>query len=294
MRLYKTGDLARYLPDGTIEFLGRIDHQVKLRGYRIELGEIETVLGQHPAVRQAVVLAREDVPGDKRLVAYVVLQPGHTATIVELKQQVMQALPGYMLPWAFVFLEALPLTPNGKLDRRGLPAPDASHSDGRETFVAPRNRVEETIADIWSQVLRIEQVGVHENFFELGGHSLLIMQVISRLRSALGVELLPTHFDEAQTVAQLAASIEHLPASDTRLRARLSRGVRATGIARRRRERQGHTRASILLPSRKGDMSHHFAFGRDFLRTRGGYSSGLVCPATPVVSGSGGAQPCRL
>jgi acyl carrier protein len=217
MRLYKTGDLARYLPDGTIEFLGRIDHQVKLRGYRIELGEIETVLGQHPAVRQAVVLAREDVPGDKRLVAYVVLQPGHGATIVELKQQVMQALPGYMLPSAFVFLQALPLTPNGKLDRRGLPAPDARAADVSETGVSPRNRVEEIIADIWSQVLRIERVGIHENFFELGGHSLLIMQVISRLRSALQVELLPTHFVEAQTVAQLAASIERLEASDTRL-----------------------------------------------------------------------------
>ena len=231
-RLYKTGDLARYHPDGTIEFLGRIDHQVKLRGYRIELGEIETVLGQHAAVRQAVVLARQDAPGEKRLVAYVVLQPGHTATVVELKQQVMQALPGYMLPAAFVFLQALPLTPNGKLDRRGLPAPDASHSDdGRETCVAPRNPVEETIADIWSEVLRIEQVGIHENFFELGGHSLLIMQVISRLRSALGVEVLPTHFDEAQTVAELAACIEHLPASDTRLR--------TTAIQRRSRRGNG-------------------------------------------------------
>lgn len=247
MRLYKTGDLARYLPDGTIEFLGRIDHQVKLRGYRIELGEIETVLSQHPAVRQAVVLAREDVPGDKRLVAYVVLQPGHTATIVELKQQVMQALPGYMLPSAFVFLEALPLTPNGKLDRRGLPAPDASHSDGRETFVAPRNRVEETIADIWCQVLRIDQVGIHENFFELGGHSLLIMQVISRLRSALQVELLPNHFDEAQTVAQLAASIEHLKASDTRLR--------ATAIQRRSR----HGNSAPLASTPGTHASEHFA-----------------------------------
>jgi hypothetical protein len=240
-RLYKTGDLARYQPDGTIEFLGRIDHQVKLRGYRIELGEVETVLSQHEAVRQAVVVARQDAPGDKRLVAYVVLHEGGggDSATAELKQHLLQALPAYMLPGAFVVLEALPLTPNGKLDRAALPAPDAEKLERRETYVAPRNDLEEVVAGTWEEVLGVEQVGIHDSFFELGGHSLLIMQVISRLRSALQVELLPGHFAGDHTVAQFAASIEHLKAVGAQ---------QAIPLVRRRTRPTGSTPSSSTPP----------------------------------------------
>jgi amino acid adenylation domain-containing protein len=238
-RLYKTGDLARYRPDGTIEFLGRIDHQVKLRGYRIELGEIETVLGQHEAVRQAVVVARQDAPGDKRLAAYVVPAEGSALDTAELKQHLLQSLPAYMLPGSFVVLEALPLTPNGKLDRAALPAPEPGQFDRRETYAAPRNDLEEVVAGTWEEVLGVEQVGIHDSFFELGGHSLLLMQVISRLRSALQVELLPGHFAGAHTVAQFAASIEHLK----------SGGAQQGAPALRRRTRpKGSAPSSPTLP----------------------------------------------
>ena len=147
-RLYKTGDLARYRPDGTIEHLGRLDYQVKLRGFRIELGEIEALLAQHPAVRQAVVVAREDVPGDKRLVAYVALREKQTATVGDLQSHVMKQLPTYMVPSAFVLLEAFPLTPNGKVDRRALPAPEHTRPELREAFVAPCTPTEEVVTGI--------------------------------------------------------------------------------------------------------------------------------------------------
>ncbi len=163
MRLYKTGDLARYLADGTIDFLGRIDNQVKIRGYRIELGEIETVLGQLPAVRQVVVLAREDNPGDRRLVAYVVAVPG-APSAHELRSFLQQKLPEYMVPAAFMFLDSLPLTPNGKLDRKALPAPDQTRPELEETFVAPQTPVEETLASIWAGVLKVDQ-GRHPRQF---------------------------------------------------------------------------------------------------------------------------------
>ena len=162
-RLYKTGDLARYLADGNIEFLGRIDNQVKIRGYRIELGEIETVLGQLPAIQQAVVLAREDSPGDRRLVAYVVAAPG-APSAHELRSFLQQKLPEYMVPAAFMFLDSLPLTPNGKLDRKALPAPDQTRPELEETFVAPRTPVEETLASIWAGVLKVDQ-GRHPRQF---------------------------------------------------------------------------------------------------------------------------------
>jgi amino acid adenylation domain-containing protein len=211
-RLYKTGDLARYLPDGTIEFLGRIDEQVKVRGYRIELGEIEAVLGQHPAVRQTVVVAREDKPGDKRLVAYVVLYEKQTATIRDLQDHMMKQVPTYMVPSAFVLLEALPLMPNGKVDRRALPAPADPCPELEERFVAPRNALEKVMAEMWSQALGIERVGIHDDFFALGGHSLLAMQVISRLRAALQAEVPLRAFFEAPTIAQLAEIIPRLQA----------------------------------------------------------------------------------
>jgi amino acid adenylation domain-containing protein len=182
VRLYKTGDLARYLPDGNIQFVGRLDDQVKIRGFRIELGEIEAVLGQHPAVDEAVVVVREDVPGNKRLVAYVVVNQATAPTIPHLQQFLKQKLPEYMVPSAFVTLDSLPLTPNGKIDRRALPVPDTSRPFGEGAYVAPQTPVEEMLAGIWAQVLEVKQVSIHDNFFDLGGHSLLATQLISRLR----------------------------------------------------------------------------------------------------------------
>ncbi|MGH2510843.1 MAG: non-ribosomal peptide synthetase, partial [Ktedonobacteraceae bacterium] len=176
-RLYKTGDLARYLPDGTVEYLGRVDQQVKVRGFRIELGEIEAVLQQHPAVQTALVIANEDHPGEKRLVAYIVLHPKHTVTVTELRGFLADRLPAYMLPSAYLNLETLPLTANGKIDRRALPSPEAFRPTMKGIFVAPRNPDEETLANIWREVLALEQVGIHDNFFELGGHSLIAIQV---------------------------------------------------------------------------------------------------------------------
>jgi acyl-CoA synthetase (AMP-forming)/AMP-acid ligase II/acyl carrier protein len=206
-RLYKTGDLARYLPDGNIEFLGRIDNQVKIRGFRIELAEIDTVLSQHPAVREAVVLAREDIPGDKRLVAYVVSDQKETTTISELRSFLKQKLPDYMVPSAFVFLDTLPLTANGKVDRKALPAPDQARPELTVTFISPRTPVEEVLSGIWAYVLKLERVGIHDNFFELGGHSLLATQVMSRLRTAFQVELPLRSLFEKPTIAELAFAI---------------------------------------------------------------------------------------
>jgi amino acid adenylation domain-containing protein len=209
-RLYKTGDLARYLPDGTLVFLGRSDHLVKIRGNRIELGEIEMVLRQHPAVQEVVVLAREDVPGKIYLVAYVVLHEKQAATIGDLQSHGLKNLPNYMLPSAFVLLEALPLTINGKIDRRALPVPNQERPALQSAFVEARTPLEETITAIWSQVLEIEQVGIHDNFLALGGHSLLAMQIMARLQTTLHTEVPLRSLFEAPTVAQLAEAISHL------------------------------------------------------------------------------------
>ncbi len=216
-RLYKTGDLVRYQPDGTLEFIGRVDHQVKVRGFRIELGEIETVLASHPAVREVALVAREDRPGDTRLVAYIVAdtsddrdptQPAISTQLQHaLRSFLQERLPIYMVPAAFVFLETLPLSTQGKVDRQALPAPDWSLPlhDG---FVAPRTALEEQIAAIWAAVLRLDQVGVHHNFFELGGHSLLATQVISRLQSSLHIDLPLRMLFEVPTVAGIAEYVE--------------------------------------------------------------------------------------
>lgn len=208
-RLYKTGDLARYLPGGNIEFLGRIDHQVKVRGFRVELGEVEAVLGQHPAVREAVVMARKDLSGDdKQLVAYFVAAQEPAFTLSKLRSFLEEKLPDYMIPSTFVKLEAMPLTPNGKVDRRALPDPDTFQRNLEGDFVAPRTPIEETLADIWAEILGLEKVGVCDNFFELGGHSLLATRVISRLREAFRVDLPLRNLFEAPTVASLAERIE--------------------------------------------------------------------------------------
>jgi surfactin family lipopeptide synthetase C len=188
-RLFKTGDQARYLSDGNIEYLGRLDNQVKMRGFRIELEEIELALLPHPAVREVVVLAREDVSGDRRLVAYVVPQPEQKPSTSDLRYFLQERLPNYMLPSIFMLLEALPLLPNGKLDRRSLPAPDNLQPELAATYVAPQTELERTIATIWQEVLQITKVGLYDNFFDLGGHSLLMIQVHSKLRQILNRDL---------------------------------------------------------------------------------------------------------
>jgi amino acid adenylation domain-containing protein/non-ribosomal peptide synthase protein (TIGR01720 family) len=201
-RLYKTGDLVRYLPDGQVEFLGRTDNQVKIRGYRVELEEIEVILGQHPSVRQAVVIAREEEAGRTRLVGYVVGKNGNGPSASELQNYVGERLPDYMAPSTIVMLEALPLTANGKVDRKALPAPDQAKSE-RE-YVAPRTPTEELLANIWAQVLGVEKVGIHDNFFSvLGGDSILSIQIIARANQA-GLRLAPKNIFEHQTIAGLA------------------------------------------------------------------------------------------
>jgi amino acid adenylation domain-containing protein len=211
-RLYKTGDLARFLPNGQIECIGRIDYQVKVRGFRIELGEIESVLLQHPAVKEAIAIVREYTPGEKILVGYFVSQAGTegTSVIPELRRFLKAELPEYMVPTIFMAVEAMPLTPNGKVDRKALPQPDAYRPELAANYVAPRTSLETQIAEIWAQVLKLERVGVDDNFFELGGYSLLATQVITRLRQTISIELPLRTFFEASTVAGLADRIETL------------------------------------------------------------------------------------
>ena len=205
-RLYKTGDLARYLPDGNIELLGRVDNQVKIRGYRIELGEIEAVLGQHPGIRETLILTREDNSGEQQIVAYVVPQQ-RAPTIGELRSYLRTKLPEYMVPAAFVVLDSFPLTPNGKIDRRALPVRDRRRPESEPSFVAPRTDLEERLAQIWREVLKVERVGIHDNFFDLGGHSLLVMRVIARVRQSLATELPVRAIFETPTIGGLAAVI---------------------------------------------------------------------------------------
>jgi acyl carrier protein len=203
-RLYRTGDRARWLSGGAIEFLGRLDHQVKVRGFRIELGEIETALGSHPAVVECVVVTREDRPGDRRLVAYVVPAGGLEPAPGELAGFLRQTLPEYMVPGVFVTLPSIPLSPNSKPDRAALPPPPDVTAGPQASFVPPRTRLEERIAAVWREVLGVSQVGIHDNFFSLGGHSLLILQAVSRLREEVGRPLSPIEMFEYPTVAALA------------------------------------------------------------------------------------------
>ncbi len=205
-RMYRTGDHARYLPDGRIEWIGRADHQVKVRGFRIELGEIESALRQHPDVADAVALVREDVPGDRRIAAYVVTARGEDGLAGHLRAHLQNSLPDYMIPSAFVAMAEWPRTPNGKIDRRALPAPDGARADAG--FVAPRTPVEELVAGIWCEVLGLTRVGVHDNFFELGGHSLLATRILSRMRAVLGRDVPLRRIFNAPTVAGLVESLE--------------------------------------------------------------------------------------
>jgi amino acid adenylation domain-containing protein len=205
-RMYRTGDRVRFLPDGNLEYLGRTDDQVKWRGFRIEPGEIEARLAEHPSVQQAAVLLREDTPGDKRLVAYIIPASGQTPDTAEVRAWLKEQLPDYMVPGAFLVLDTLPLTPSGKVARRKLPAPD--YADAAAAYVAPRSPVEEVLARIWAEVLGVPQVGVHDDFFELGGHSLLATRLISRVRDALEVELPLKLIFRSPSVEQLADAVE--------------------------------------------------------------------------------------
>ncbi|TAE52347.1 MAG: non-ribosomal peptide synthetase, partial [Nostocales cyanobacterium] len=206
-KLYRTGDLVRYLEDGNIEYIGRIDNQVKIRGFRIELGEIEALLNTYPQVEQAVVIAREDIPGDKRLVAYLATKVT-SITSRELREFIKDNLPEYMIPSAFVCLDSLPLTPSGKVNRRALPAPD--YSEIKSEYVAPCTPTEEILTGIWTQVLKVERVGINDNFFEIGGHSLLATQLVSRIRQSFQVEIPLQRIFANGTVAELASLIEQL------------------------------------------------------------------------------------
>jgi hypothetical protein len=203
--IYRSGDLARRLPNGELEYLGRADFQVKIRGFRVELGEIEMALGRFPGVQRAVVLLREDAPGDRRLVAYIVTISAELPDVTALRSFLKESLPEYMLPAAFIALADLPLTTNGKVDRRALPAPEVQRPQA--AFVAPRNDVEQVIANIWARLLQIDKVGAHDDFFELGGHSLLAAQVIARVRSGLRVDVPLLALFEAPTVEGFALAV---------------------------------------------------------------------------------------
>ncbi|MGE5658237.1 MAG: non-ribosomal peptide synthetase [Actinomycetota bacterium] len=203
-KLYKSGDLARYLPNGELEYLGRIDDQVKVRGFRIELGEIEAVLWSHPAIKQAVVIAREDDLGDKRLVAYLVTDGEQEFATAQLRPFLAAELPDYMIPSQFVTLPVMPLTPNGKIDRRALPIPEPQHRQMQQTYVAPQNQLETALANLWCKLLKFDRVSIHDNFFELGGNSLLSLQMVAQIRQELKINLPVVKLFQYSTICSLA------------------------------------------------------------------------------------------
>jgi amino acid adenylation domain-containing protein len=211
-RLYRTNDKARYLADGNIEFLGRLDNQVKIRGFRIELGEIESLVNQHPQIQESIVIVREDVPGDKRIVAYIVFQSAAQISEKEIRDYLSQKLPNHCLPAAYMSLDVLPLTPNGKIDRKALPIPEYNLLSDNN-FTAPSTATEKIIATIWSQILGLEHISIHDNFFALGGHSLLVMQVINAITQELSREISLRQFFQAATIAELAVIIDSASAN---------------------------------------------------------------------------------
>jgi acyl carrier protein len=204
--MYRTGDWVRYQPDGSIEYVGRVDHQVKLRGYRIELGEVEAALQQHPFIREAVAVISEE-NSERRLVAYVVAPHGKSLMVSELRAHMRERLPEYMIPAVFVMLAEMPLTPNGKVDRRALPLPEGVRPELEKEYVAPRNETEEALAVIWGQILGVEKIGVNDNYFDLGGDSLMAMQLISRMSEVFQVKLQVNQFFEAPSVQEMAQII---------------------------------------------------------------------------------------
>jgi amino acid adenylation domain-containing protein len=248
-RLYRTGDLARYRQDGTIECLGRIDHQVKVRGFRIELGEIEAALRQHPGVKETVVVALEVRAGDKRLVAYVVLSQRESVTTGDLRDFLKQKVPGYMVPSTFVTLDSLPLTPNGKVDRRALPVTGLSELEPDRVYVPPQNELEKMIVKIWQQVLNVEKVGTQDNFFDLGGHSLLMMQVNQQLKDVIGRNIPIVQMFRYPTVLRLARSLSQDSDAQPSLQQSASRGQTRRESMMRQRQPRNSTRS---LRNRQG------------------------------------------
>ncbi|MEH2235106.1 non-ribosomal peptide synthetase [Nostoc sp.] len=239
-RLYKTGDLARYLPDGNIEFLGRIDNQVKIRGFRIELGEIEREIAQHPDVREIVVVARQDETGEKQLTAYIVPHYNSRYTHNKLRSSLQQQLPNYMMPSAFVMLESLPLTANGKVDRHKLPAPSRERPQLEQAYIAPQTDLEHLLAGILSELLKIDRVGINDNFFDLGGTSISILQIAVRVRQELGIELPAVKLFQYSTIGCLANylhSNQNTQPSSDKLQNRAQRQQAAW--TRRRNHQQG-------------------------------------------------------
>jgi amino acid adenylation domain-containing protein len=236
-RIYKTGDLARYLPDGNIEHLGRLDHQVKLRGFRIELGEIEEVLNQYPGVQACAVIAREDSPGNKRLIAYVVSANG-PASPSEWRDHLRAKLPDYMVPATFVSLPTLPLTPNSKVDRKALPQPDFEAATDKNKFIAPNSPIEQNLAAIWAKVLGLAKVGVNDNFFDLGGHSLLLVRVQSQLNEVLKTNVSIVDLFQYPTIRSLVAHLANVPPKADRLPKVQDRAEkRAEALSRQRQKR---------------------------------------------------------
>ncbi|RKZ52372.1 MAG: non-ribosomal peptide synthetase, partial [Candidatus Parabeggiatoa sp. nov. 3] len=239
-RLYKTGDLARYLPDGNIEYLGRIDNQVKMRGFRIELGEIEAVLAQYPAIREVVTIVREDQPDNKRLVAYIVPKEETALTPDELRPFLKAKLPDYMVPKAFVILEAFPLTPNGKIDRHALPAPEQVFSPTEETSIMPQTDMERSIATVWQEVLHVDKVGIYDNFFDLGGHSLLIIQIQAKLQKAFAKQISVVELFEHPTIHALAQHFTLKQTKQITQNRADNRRTRQTSLRQQRQARQKH------------------------------------------------------
>ncbi|MCA9962038.1 MAG: AMP-binding protein, partial [Anaerolineales bacterium] len=240
-RLYRTGDLARYRPDGTIEFLGRADFQVKIRGFRIELGEIEALLNENTAVREAVVVAREDTPGDKRLVAYLIPQTGAKISVGDLRDSLREHLPEFMVPAHFVTMDKFPLTPNKKTDRKALPAPDMVQAMPETAYVPPSSDLEETIATIWKELLGIAQVGMNDNFFDLGGHSLLTVQAHRRLRDVIEQDISVTDMFRFPTIRSLADFLNQQGNGQAEARVQQSEDRAATrraALAQRQQMRQ--------------------------------------------------------
>ena len=253
-RLYRTGDVCRWNEGGELEYVGRADEQVKVRGFRVEPGEIEAALCRHPGVRQALVFAREDAPGDKRLVAYVVSDEGQGPGAGELRNHLRQTLPEYMVPSAFVTLGRLPLTPNGKVDRAALPEPEANGPEASRSFVAPRSELEQAIAAVWAEVLGLERVGVHDNFFDLGGHSLLVAKTYTRLQEELSAEFTMMHLFEYPTVGALAEFISDGAGGTAAAAADAdARGEARKDLLKRRKELRQHRRAKAKAGGQADD-----------------------------------------
>jgi hypothetical protein len=236
--MYRTGDLARWNADGTIHFVGRMDHQVKIRGYRIELGEIEVKLAAHPGVEECIAIVREDTPGDQRLIAYLVAAGDDEPAPDALRAHLGASLPEFMVPSAFCVLDALPLTPNGKIDRKALPAPEQLAPQSKAEYKAPESDLERVIADTWKSVLKLDDVGVNDNFFDLGGHSLLVVQAHRELRDKVPQPLSLTDLYRFPTIQSL---VEHLEGGEEVATAKGEDRAekRKAALARRRRRGRG-------------------------------------------------------